>query len=150
MLGRSIRSDLGWGVGQGGEQRKLGASVEVPRGARLCAGGFACILPFAPPKASLVIIIMIISNNSNPVPHAEPPLAGAEGFVSVNPHDYLGSQGLLLLPLSKGGGSVWLSALPNITEQKEKNLPSSPQSPTLPFYLKLYLKGFANYNLCRL
>lgn len=71
MLRRSISSDLGW-VEAGwrpGEVRIFYAGL---LGARLCAVGFAYVLP----KVPLVIIIMIIINNSSPVAHAEPAWLG--------------------------------------------------------------------------
>lgn len=75
MLGRSISSDLGW-VEAGWRPGEVRIFYGGLLGARLCAVGFAYVLPLAPPKVPLVIIIMIIINNSSPVAHAEPAWLG--------------------------------------------------------------------------
>jgi hypothetical protein len=66
MLGSSVWNGLGW---RWGDIRSL---YEGLLGARLRTGSFAYVLPFAPPKVPLVIVIIIIINNSNPMAHAEP------------------------------------------------------------------------------
>lgn len=71
MLGRSISSDLGW-VEAGWRTGKVRSFYGGLLGARLYAVGLAYVLPFAPPEVPLVVIIMIIINNSNPLAHAEP------------------------------------------------------------------------------
>lgn len=59
--------DGGWEGGNEGVKPAVRSLYEGLQCDRHCAGGFAYILPFATPKVPLVIVIIIITNNSNTV-----------------------------------------------------------------------------------
>lgn len=97
MPGRCISSDLGC-VEAGWRTGEVRSFCGGLLGARLCAVGFAYILPFAPPKVPLVIIIMIIINHSNPRAHAEPAWLELKALSQLILRTALGTKDFYLFP----------------------------------------------------